>query len=191
MKPLRDWMTSTAGFLVLISAFGCGQAPDYRDQRLAEFAQKSVNEQVQQNARMSDVLKRDAEYRRELIAAQQSMTKQLNEQQAAIDSNRDRLETDRRELAQQRHRDPIIAAVIQNGCIMMACLLPLFVALLGIWQMHRQEPEHAAVAELLVAELTNPKLLQWPTLTVGRLGSSKASLPEPPNDSDDQSEPPF
>lgn len=48
MKQTHGWITPTTGLLVLISALGCGQAPDYRDQRLAEFAQKSVNEQAQQ-----------------------------------------------------------------------------------------------------------------------------------------------
>ncbi len=193
MNRIHGWPIPTTGFLVLITAAGCGQAPDYRDQRLAELAQTSVHEQAQQNARMTEVMKRDAEFRQELISAHQSLTKQLNQQQSVIDANRDRLENDRRELAQQRYRDPIIATVLQNSAIMVACLLPLLVALLGIWQMQHQEPDHAAIAELLVAELTSERPLFLPTPIFPRLAApAEASRSQQPfDDSDHLSEPPF
>ncbi len=193
MKTIPRRTSSIAGFLVLISAFGCGQAPDYRDQRLAEFAQKSVSEQAQQNARMSEVMKRDAEFRQELISTHQSLTKQLHQQQTIIDGHRDRLDNDRRELAQQRYRDPIIAAALQNSAIMMACLLPLLVALMGIWQMQHQEPDHAAIAELLVAELTSERPLFLPRPVFPRLAAppEASRRQQPIDDSDHLSEPPF
>lgn len=177
MKQIHGWITPTTGLLVLISAFGCGQGPDFRDQRLAEFAQKSVNEQAQQNARITEIIKREEASRQELFSLHQSLTKQLNQQQEVIAASRDQLETDRAEMAQQRFRDPIIAAVLQTGGIMIACLLPLLVAVLGIWQMLKQEPDHAAVAELLVAELTSPRFLHCQTPKLARLGTSPGALP--------------
>ncbi|HCO23436.1 MAG: hypothetical protein CME31_15345 [Gimesia sp.] len=160
---------------------GCSPAPD---ERLAEFAQQTMTEQSRQNQRMADqseaivdeshqlaesakeLVERDAEARRELIAAQQELTSQLNEHQSAIYTGHDQLEQDRRELAEQRHRDPIIATVIQNIGLVIACLLPLLVAVQVIWQMQSQEPDHAAVAELLTLELTSeePLLLPGPRL---------------------------
>jgi hypothetical protein len=162
--------------LLLATIGGCGRSPD---ERLAEFAKQSMAEQRKQNDRIADqsqavveeshqlaetakeLVKSDAEARRELIAAQQELTSQLNGQQSAIHTGHQQLEHDRRELAEQRHRDPIIAAVIQNIGLTLACLLPLVVAVFVIRQVQSQEPDHAAVAELLVHELTadEPRLL--------------------------------
>lgn len=82
--------------LALLAAIGCGDSPDYRDQRLAEMAQQTVAEQVKQNSRMADqseaivaeshqlaeaakeLVEQDAEARRELIAAQQELTTTAN-----------------------------------------------------------------------------------------------------------------
>ena len=165
--------------MMLGAVGGCGRSPD---QRLADFAQQTMSEQRKQNDRIADqsqavvaeshqlaetakeLVKSDAEARRELIAAQTEMTSQLNEQQSAIHTGHEQLEQDRCEIAEQRHRDPIVAAVIQDFGLAIACLLPLLVAVLVIRQMHSQEPDHAAVAELLVLELTadEPRLLPGP-----------------------------
>nr|MBC8288760.1 hypothetical protein [Planctomycetota bacterium] len=132
--------------LLLLTVIGCSDSPDMRDQRLAEFAEQAVNEQARQNDRMADqsqavveeshqlaetakeLVEHDAEARRELIAAQQELTSQLNDQQATVDAGRGQLEQDRREIAEQRHRDPIVATAIQNTGLVIACLLPLIVA---------------------------------------------------------------
>jgi predicted small lipoprotein YifL len=168
-----------AAVLLLATIVGCGREPD---ERLADFAQQTMSEQVRQNDRMADqsqavvaeshqlaetakeLVEHDAEARRELIAAQQELTSQLNGQQSAIYTGHEQLEQDRREIAEQRHRDPIIAAVIQAFGLFIACLLPLVVAVFVIRQMQSQEPDHAAVAELLVLELTadEPRLLPGP-----------------------------
>ncbi|MBL6706200.1 MAG: hypothetical protein ISQ06_08815 [Planctomycetaceae bacterium] len=168
-----------AAVLLLATIGGCSRSPD---ERLADFAQQTMTEQIKQNDRMAEqsqavvaeshqlaetakeLVARDAEARRELIAAQQELTTQLNGQQSAIYTGHEQLEQDRREIAEQRHRDPIIAAVIQDFGLVIACLLPLVVAVFVIRQMQSQEPDHAAVAELLVLELTadEPRLLPGP-----------------------------
>jgi DNA repair exonuclease SbcCD ATPase subunit len=182
MIRLRS-VTMVAAVLPLAIIAGCGRSPD---ERLAEFAQQSMAEQRKQNDRIADqsqaivqeshqlaeaakeLVKSDAEARRELIAAQQELTAQLNEQQSAIYTGHEQLEQDRREIAEQRHRDPIIAAMIRDFGLMIACLLPLLVAVLVIRQMQSQEPDHAAVAELLTLELTSDKPLLLPGPQRGR-----------------------
>jgi hypothetical protein len=183
MKQLNRIRSITMLMSVLMpgAIAGCSRAPD---ERLAEFAQQTMTEQIRQNQRMADqseaivdeshqlaeaakeLVERDAEARRDLIAAQQELTSQLNEQQLAIYTGHDQLEQDRREIAEQRNRDPIIAAVIQNVGLVIACLLPLLIAVQVIRQMHSQEPDHAAVAELLTLDLTSdePLLLPGPRL---------------------------
>ena len=175
--------------LLLLTVIGCSDTPDMRDQRLAEFAEQAVKEQARQNDRMADqsqavveeshqlaetakeLVEHDAEARRELIAAQQELTSQLNDQQATVDAGRGQLEQDRREIAEQRHRDPIVATAIQNTGLVIACLLPLIVAVYVIRQMQSQEPDHAAVAEMLVLEVTSdePRLLPGPQLRPRKL----------------------
>jgi hypothetical protein len=178
MKQLRR-VAMCLALLLLATIGGCGRSPD---ERLADFAERTMSEQIKQNDRMADqsqavveeshqlaetakeLVEHDAEARRELIAAQQELTSQLNGQQSAIYTGHEQLEQDRREIAEQRHRDPIIAAVIQDFGLFIACLLPLVVAVFVIRQMQSQEPDHAAVAELLVLELTadEPRLLPGP-----------------------------
>ncbi len=167
--------------LLILSVAGCSDSPD---ERLAEFAQQSMTEQRKQNERLADqsqavvaeshqlaetakeLVKSDAAARRELIAAQTEMNSQFNEQQSVIYSGHNQLEQDRRDIASQRHRDPIIATVIQNLGLTVACVLPLVVAVFVIRQMQSQEPDHAAVAEMLVLEMTSeePRLLPGPMI---------------------------
>jgi hypothetical protein len=94
------------------------------------------------------------------------LTTQLNQQQVSIAAGRDQLEKDRRLIAQQRFRDPILAAAVQNVGLIIACTLPLIVCIFVIKRMSSREPDDAAVAELLVYELTSdrPRLLPGPSL---------------------------
>ena len=174
----------SAATLMLLATIGCSKPPDMRDQRLADFAERSVEQQARQNqefARQSQsvveqsrqlaeaskaLVAKDAESRREMVAAQHELNTQLNQQRAAIDAGRDALEQDRREIAEQRHRDPIIAESIRSVGLIIACLLPLFGCVLVLWRMGRNEPDDAAVAELLTFELVGdqPKLLPVPPL---------------------------
>jgi hypothetical protein len=144
-----------------------------QNDRIADQSQAVVEESHQLAETAKALVEHDAEARRELIAAQTEMTSQLNEQQSAIQLGHQRLEQDRREIAEQRHRDPIVAAVIQDFGLAIACLLPLLVAVLVIRQMHSQEPDHAAIVELLTLELTSeePRLLAGATVTRRALSS--------------------
>ena len=168
--------------LLLVMTAGCGDSPDFRDQRLAEFARESMIEQRIQNERMADqseavvresnqlaetakqLVEHDAQTRREMMAAQSELTSQLNQQQAVVDAGRDQLELERQQIAEKRHRDPIIAIAIENAGLAIACLLPLVICFFVIKQMQTQEPDHAAVAELLIQEFSSdqPRLLPGP-----------------------------
>ena len=157
---------------LLMMTAGCGDAPDYRDQRLAEFAQQTMEEQRKQNDRIADqseavvrestqlveaakeMVEHDAQTRREMIAAQSELTSQLNQQQAVVYAGRDQLEQERQQIAEKRHRDPVIAMAIENAGLAIACLLPLVICFFVIRQMQTQEPDHAAVAELLIQEFS-------------------------------------
>ena len=173
-------IANSLALALALAMVGCGESPDMRDQRLAEFARQSMAEQQKQNARIADQSKAvvdeshqlakaakelvnlDAQARRELLAAQSELTSQLSQQQSVVDAKRDELEQERREIAGRRNRDPIIASVIKHTGLILGCLAPLAICAYVIRQMQSQEPDHAAVAELLVQELTRPKILSVP-----------------------------
>lgn len=170
--------------LMLLTTIGCGPAPDAHDQRLSDFAKHSTEQQAKQNQAMArqsqavveesqkladaaqQLVQSDAKARADMIAAQERLTSQLDQQRAAVDTGRDQLEQERKQIAAERHRDPIVAASIQTIGLIVAALLPLVVCIFVIRQMCRAEPDDGAVAELLVAELTTdqPVLLPGPVL---------------------------
>ena len=160
---------------------GCRDAPDLRDQRLADFARQAMTEQHAQNDRIAD-----------LLSAQQQLNSQLDLQRAEIHAGRDQLEVDRRELAVQRQREPVIAAAVEATGLLLAAILPLLVCICVIRQMSHAEPDHAAVAELLVTELTSlePRLLSGPAMGPVSRGF-REHLEFRQGDSSDDSEPPF
>jgi len=173
-----------AAHLMLLTTIGCGPAPDMRDQRLADLARQNAEQQARQNEAMAkqsqavveesqklaeaaqQLVQSDAKARTDMIAAQQRLTTQLDQQRATVDIARDQLEAERKQIAAQRHRDPVVAASIQTVGLILAALLPLFVCVYVLKQMSRSEPDDGAVAELLVSELTaeRPLLLPAPAL---------------------------
>ena len=188
----------TLPVLALLTVTGCNPPPDMRDQRLADFAERSMQEQSRQNehiARQSEavveesqklaeaaqqLVQSDAEARAEMIAAQERLAGQLDRQRAAIDTGRDQLEQERKQIAEQRHRDPIIAAGIESAGLLAACLLPLLVCAFVVWRMSQNEPDDAAVAELLIHDLVTdqPRLLPGPALRPALEHHADRNLPD-------------
>lgn len=182
MKRITMVGTTTL-ILGLLVVTGCDES-DMRDQRLADFAERSIQEQSKQNehiARQSQavveeshklaetaqqLVQSDAEARAELIAAHERLNADLNQERATVSAGRDQLEQERKQIAEQRHRDPIIAASIQTVGLLAAALLPLLICVYIIRQLGRSEPDDAAVAELLVHELVTdrPRLLPGPSI---------------------------
>jgi hypothetical protein len=182
--PRTDRRLPNGALVILLAMAGCSPALDMRDQRLAEFAHQSMEEQAKQNQTIArqaeavvqesqqlaeaskELVASDAKARQDLIGSQERLTAQLHQQRATVDAGRDQLEEERQRIADQRHRDPLLAAAIQNVGLIIACLLPLLVCIVVIRQMSSSEPDDGAVAELLVSELTSdqPRLLPGASL---------------------------
>ena len=166
-------------FVVPSIIAGCA---DNRDQRLAGFAQDAMATQSKQNQHMADqatavvkeshklaeaagdLVEQDAHARHDMILAFRDLTSQLNLHKAVVDAGRERLESERRDIARLRVRDPIIAAAIQGLGLLLASMFPLGMVGFVIYQMNRQEPDHVAVSELLITDLASNKPLIWPGL---------------------------
>lgn len=163
----------------IIAIVGCEESPN-QSQRLEQLARSSMAQQSRQNEAIArqatsvvqaghelantanNLVEQDARARHEMLLAYHDLTSEMNQQQNVLNATRHEIEKDRRELARLRVRDPILAASIQSFGLVLACLLPLGMAAYVIYLMNHQEPEHAAVAELLIHDLGSDKPAIWP-----------------------------
>jgi hypothetical protein len=145
-------------------AVGCGSADD----RLVELSEKSLTRQAEQNQQMaqqttqvaqatSQLIAADAQARQDLIAAQAQLQHDLQTEREGLERNHGVLQAERKELAAQRHRDPIVAAAIIQAATLLACLLPI-VLCFAILRALRHEATDSALDEVLIQELTAPQL---------------------------------
>ena len=153
--------------LVLIATMsGCDE-----DEQLARMAEEHARRQAAQSQQMAELQQEVAQGARELVEADGkaregivALQRDIQTERTEIGRQRDHLEEDRRQLADQRHRDPIIAATIMQAGMVIACILPLVLC----WYLLHREPaqaDDAVVAEVLIEDLTaeSPLLLPSPT----------------------------
>ena len=170
-------MTSCLMLLIPLIVIGCSSPAD--DERLVDLARDAMDQQRKQNQVIADQSKRivdeseklteaardlvarDAQARREMIEAQVALNSDLHNERSSIDRQREEMEQDRRQIATQRHRDPVIAESIKVIGAWIACLAPLALAAYLLLHLRTDTPDDHAVAELLVSELTadQPRLL--------------------------------
>jgi hypothetical protein len=191
-------LSSTLWLLVLalLMSAGCHSREDQRDAGLHAANQAALQAQKQQNQLVAAQSQALAENSRQITAAAEAVLareheirEQLNQQQAQVDNGRNELEKERQVLALQRHRDPLIAAAVQSVGLWFACTTPLLIGVYVLRLMLVQQPEHAALADLLVSELVSdqPKLLPAAAFgppRLGHRGTSPELLPDdaPPDD---------
>ena len=112
---------------VMIALLMSGCSSDGGDARLAQMTERHEQRQAEQNKQLAQLqqevatgsrqlVEADAEARRELTVLQ----RELQAQQAQIVKGHDALEEERRQLASQRQRDPIIAAAIAGAMAIIA-----------------------------------------------------------------------
>jgi hypothetical protein len=156
------------------------------DERLAKMAQDSVEQQKAQNQEMSrlnrevaqdvaQLVEAENESRRELIG----LPRDLQDQQAEVNSQRDALEVERQTIVHQRHRESLLAPVISSVGLLMVCALPLVLAWYLLQVLRSENDDDVAIGELLVQELTSdhPRLLQSVTETSGSVRNPISMLP--------------
>ena len=152
--------------LTLILLIGVSCSSD-ENARVAELATQQLERQADQNRRMSELqqevasgsrelVEADANARQEMVTLQREMQTERNE----IGHQRDQLEAERREIADRRNRDPIIAAAITRVAFVVVSLLPLLIC----WLLLQQKVEPAdknEITELLLDDLVSsePRLM--------------------------------
>lgn len=143
---------------------GCGNS---HDQRLLEMAQRHQQQQVEQNLAAAELQEQVAEGTKRIVESEAkarqefaSTHEQLQSERSLIGKQRDELETERRQIANQRRFDSLMAVAIVNSGLLLACLLPLVLA----WQLLRQpsaSAENQEIIEAMIGDLVSsqPKLL--------------------------------
>jgi TolA-binding protein len=169
---------------LLITATGCAEN---ENKQLAEMAERHLDRQAEQNQQMAklqeelvagsrQLVEADAKAREEIVALHRDVQAERTE----IGQQRDALENDRRQIAEQRHRDPIIANAITGFGLLLACLLPL---VLCWYLLHRpvEAADSQVVAEVLLEDLVSGNPLLIPRAenvrAIGQPGNGESHRP--------------
>ena len=160
--------------LLILAILGCNN----REERLVELSREHAARQAETQRQMTELQKQVAEGSRQLVEsdakAREELTglqRDLRRDQAEIQHGRDQLEAEQRAIATQRYRDPIVAAILTDIGVVLACMLPLALCGYVLWSAYRAGESDSAVAELLVQEMvaTEPRLLRSDRSSVPRL----------------------
>jgi hypothetical protein len=145
------WLTP----LPLLIVVGCSSD----DQRLVDLSRQSLDRQAEQNRLVETnnrqvldatqkLVEADAQSRRENA----QLEHELQTERGGVNQQRDALEQERRQIAEQRNRDPIVAESIKTAAGLIAAALPL---LLGLFVLRGllQKSDDEVAADVLVEEL--------------------------------------
>jgi hypothetical protein len=141
---------------IVLIAIGCQSDSD----RVAELASRHATQQAElsretvklQNELVEGTQKlveADAQARRDFL----ELEGKLDEQRVEVGRRHDELESERREIAKQRYRDPLVANALLAVATLLACLLPM---LLAGWLLRSQlnETDDYTATEMLLDEIT-------------------------------------
>jgi hypothetical protein len=141
--------------LLVLIAIGCSSGDD----RLVELSRQSVDRQAEQNRLVetndrqvteanSKLVQAEAQSRRENL----ELHRQIVAERTGLNQQRDLLEQERREIADQRNRDPIVAESIRAAAGLVAATLPLVVCLFLLRGLFAGSDDNA-LADVLIQEL--------------------------------------
>jgi hypothetical protein len=144
----RLLILSLAPAALLTFFSGCGED----ERQKASRAQADVAETSRQ------LVQADAKARGEIVALQQD----LQQGQAELGRQRDQLENDRRQYADQRNRDPIVANAILDVGTILACLLPLILCIVLVNALRDRTQADSNLTEILVEEIAGDQPMLLP-----------------------------
>jgi hypothetical protein len=158
---------------------GCNQD----EQRLVDMATRQAERQAQQSRDMvrlqeelaqgsRQLIEADAQARQELAELQRDLQREMTE----LARRQDQIESERKELAHQRHRDPLVASAMTQVGLIVACCLPLAVAIYVLAALRREHHDDHLV-DVLVQDL----IAERPRLLI-----SQEILKTIPGDADDE-----
>lgn len=141
---------------IAIFVIGCQSDSD----RVAELASRHATQQAELSRETVKLQSELVEGTQKLVAADSQARRdflelegKLDDQRAEVGRRHDELESERREIAKHRYRDPIIANALFAATTLLACLLPM---LLAGWLLRSQlnETDEHTATEILLEEIT-------------------------------------
>ena len=137
-----------------------------------EERQRVSRSQAQVAETSRELVQADAKTRGEIVALQRDVEKG----QADLGRQRDQLESDRRQYADHRTRDPIIANVLLDVGVILACLLPLVLCIVLVRSLRDPQETDSTLTEILVEEIAGDKPVLLPAV------SRQAALGQEPSE---------
>lgn len=167
---------------LMLSLLAVGSCNSTETPKLAEdllrqqsAQQRSLTEQSKALSESSGKLvEADSKSRKELVELQSRVQTQIEAQRQVVQQQRDSLEEERRAIATQRHRDPLVAGAIMQAVTLAIAALPIFLLILIIRSM-RNEPNEFPLADVLITDLASEQPLLIPLVL--RDESGKALSP--------------
>lgn len=158
-------MPRTPRHLLIVTTLLIAGCNDHKE--LARQANEHAARQADQNREMAKLNQHVAEGTKRLVDADVQMRQDFLQANKSLDA-------ERKEIAAQRHRDPIIADSIMAAGLLVACMLPIVLAIYVVRIMGQPSIDDG-LAELLVQEITSEQPLLTPRLSDDH--SSTPSLP--------------
>jgi len=149
----------------MILLAGCTR--DVQDARLSRVTEQALEQQTRQNQAMAE------------------LQKNLQVERTHLDQERAKLEEDARQIAANRHRDPLIAGALVSVAGLLVAALPLGLCWHLLRGLYHPGDNGEALGELLVQEMTSSRPLILPPLLDSAAGHDDGSQPilpppEPP-----------
>ena len=130
--------------------------------RVAELAREAAQRQAEQNKEMAKVNQTVAEATERLVAADAEARKEIvivhreiQSERSGLNAQHDRLEEERKDIAQQRLTESWIGPVIQSSGILVVAGLAICFCILLILGLRKSNAADAELNELLVQELVS------------------------------------
>jgi hypothetical protein len=158
--------------VISLIAIGCSSG----DERLVELSRQSTDRQAEQNRLVETNNRQVLEAANRLVegdaksrSENNELHRQIESERSGVNQQRDALEQERRQIALERNRDPIIAESIQAAAGLIAAILPLLVCLFLLRGLFSRTDDEA-LAEVLIEDLvsqqsllTEPAVISLPT----------------------------
>ena len=146
--PLRHHATM---ILLIVLATGCSSSDD----RLVRHVADSNRQQAQQNSEMAKVHREVAEGTSRLVEAVAESRKEMVAMESDLQEQRTQLDTERRSIANERHRESILAPVVSSVGLLLVAALPL---VLCWYLLHGLRTPDEDVSEVLIENLASGQL---------------------------------
>jgi hypothetical protein len=148
MSPLRQHAVM---ILLIVLATGCSSSDD----RLIRHVAESNRQQAQQNSEMAKLHQEVASGTSRLVEAVAESRKEMVAMESDLQEQRTQLDAERRAIANERHRESLLAPVVSSVGLMLVAALPL---VLCWYLLHGLRTPDEDVSEVLIQNLVSEQL---------------------------------